>query len=418
MSLIREQSIFLMHVCELLKKATELGFAASGGELYRTPEQQALHVKNGRSQTMSSQHLKRLAIDLNFFREGADGSAELTYDVEELRPLGAYWESLDPANRWGGSWSSFKDTPHFERREGSVAPAPAQGLMSATATATASAPAPATKSGRRGLGLTVSAVGAQCANQRDDVESVQRLLNLCATEGRVVLDEGTLKTDGAYGQKTLNAIMAFQRSAQGESAPSGKVEPFGPTLACLCESLPSDIDTTVLGLLFMRAASADVAEFTARINKVMANRQIDSPLRQAHFLAQIGHESGELRFRAEIASGEAYQGRADLGNVQPGDGQRYKGRGLIQLTGRANYGEYGRAIGREAELLAQPEQVATDVEMCVDVAGWFWAKRGLNRYADADDLTTVTQRINGGSNGLDDRRRLLQRSKALLGLGG
>ena len=412
MSLIREQSIFLMHVCELLKKASELGFAASGGELYRTPEQQALHVKNGRSQTMSSQHLKRLAIDLNFFREGADGSAELTYNVEDLRPLGAYWESLDPANRWGGSWSSFKDTPHFERREASEMAVPAQGLMSGSPIASA----PAATLGRRGLGLTLSAVGAQCANQRDDVESVQRLLNLCAAAGRVALDEGTLKTDGAYGQKTLNAIMAFQRSAQGESAPSGKVEPFGPTLASLCDSLPTDLDPTLLSLLFMRAAAADVAEFAERINKVMANRQIDSKLRQAHFLAQIGHESGEFRFRAEIASGEAYQGRVDLGNLQPGDGQRYKGRGLIQLTGRANYGEYGRAIGREAELLAHPELVETDPELCVDVAGWFWAKRGLNALADADDLTTLTKRINGGLNGFDDRRRLLTRGKALLGL--
>lgn len=415
MSLIREQSIFLMHVCELVKKASELGFAASGGELYRTPEQQALHVKNGRSQTMSSQHMKRLAIDLNFFRESADGSAQLTYDVEELRPLGEYWESLDPANRWGGSWSSFKDTPHFERREG-LATSNASMPAAAAPAAFVAPPPPTAAVGRRGQGLIVSTVGAQCANQRDDVESVQRLLNLCAVGGRVVLNEDALKTDGAYGQKTLNAIMAFQRSAQGEGEPSGKIEPTGPTLASLCESMPSVIDNSWLGLLFMRAAAADVAEFSERITKVMANRQIDSPLRQAHFLAQIGHESGELRFRAEIASGEAYQGRADLGNLQPGDGRRYKGRGLIQLTGRANYGEYGRAIGREADLLAQPELVQTDTELCVDVAGWFWAKRGLNRFADADDLTTVTQRINGGINGLDDRRRLLKRSKALLGL--
>ncbi len=147
----------------------------------------------------------------------------------------------------------------------------------------------------------------------------------------------------------------------------------------------------------------------------MANRAIDSPLRQAHFLAQIGHESGELRFREEIASGEAYEGRADLGNTQPGDGRRFKGRGLIQLTGRANYAEYGRAINREAELLAKPELVASDPELCVDVAGWFWAKRGLNELADRDELTAITRRINGGLNGLEDRRRLYQRAKSLLG---
>jgi hypothetical protein len=117
MSLVHEQSVFLLHVAELIRKASELGFVASGGELYRTSEQQALHVKHGRSKTMKSLHLKRLAIDLNFFQEASDGALTLTYDVEELRALGAFWESLDAANRWGGNWTSFKDAPHFERRE-------------------------------------------------------------------------------------------------------------------------------------------------------------------------------------------------------------------------------------------------------------------------------------------------------------
>jgi hypothetical protein len=92
MSLVREQSVFLLQACELIRKAGELGFSVSAGELYRTPEQQALHVKNGRSTTMSSQHLKRLAIDLNFFRDGPDGTPQLIYDVEALRPLGQFWE--------------------------------------------------------------------------------------------------------------------------------------------------------------------------------------------------------------------------------------------------------------------------------------------------------------------------------------
>jgi predicted chitinase len=210
--------------------------------------------------------------------------------------------------------------------------------------------------------------------------------------------------------------MAFQRSALGLAEPSGRVDPGGPTLQSLCESLPAPSEPGWLALLCLHANAADVADFAARLAQVMANRHIDTPLRQAHFLAQLGHESGEFRFREEIANGEAYQGRVDLGNLQPGDGRRFKGRGLIQLTGRANYGEYGRAIGREAELLDEPEQVATEPDLCVDVAGWFWAKRNLNALADADDLTSITRRINGGLNGLDDRRRLLLRAKALLGL--
>lgn len=403
--LVREQSVFLLHVCELVRKAGELGFSASAGELYRTPEQQALHVRNGRSTTMASQHLKRLAIDLNFFRDAPDGRPLLVSDVETLRPIGQFWEGLDAANRWGGNWTTFKDTPHFERRE-VAASAPMPGPSAAVVPAAA---------GTRGRGLTTGAVGAQCSNARDDVESVQQLLNLCSAAGRVVLP-APLKPDGAFGQKTLDAIMAFQRSALGQGEPDGRVDANGATLLSLCESLPDVLAPPWLSLLYLRARDEDVADFSSRLQQVMANRHIDTPLRQAHFLAQVGHESGEFRFRAEIANGEAYQGRVDLGNLQPGDGRRFKGRGLIQLTGRANYGEYGRAIGREAELLATPELVETDPDLCVDVAGWFWAKKNLNNLADVDDLTSLTKRVNGGLNGIDDRRRLLLRAKALLGV--
>lgn len=403
--LVREQSVFLLHVCELVRKAGELGFSASAGELYRTPEQQALHVRNGRSTTMASQHLKRLAIDLNFFRDAPDGRPLLVSDVETLRPIGQFWEGLDAANRWGGNWTTFKDTPHFERREG-AASAPMPGPSATVVPAAA---------GTRGRGLTTGSVGAQCSNARDDVESVQQLLNLCSGAGRVVLP-APLKPDGAFGQKTLDAIMAFQRSALGQGEPDGRVDANGATLLSLCESLPDVLAPPWLSLLYLRARDEDVADFSSRLQQVMANRHIDTPLRQAHFLAQVGHESGEFRFRAEIANGEAYQGRVDLGNLQPGDGRRFKGRGLIQLTGRANYGEYGRAIGREAELLATPELVETDPDLCVDVAGWFWAKKNLNNLADVDDLTSLTKRVNGGLNGIDDRRRLLLRAKALLGV--
>jgi predicted chitinase len=411
MSLVREQAVFLLHLSELIRKASELGFLASGGELYRTPDQQALHVKHGRSKTLKSLHLKRLAVDLNFFREAPDGTLTLTYDVAELRALGEFWESLDPANRWGGHWTSFKDVPHFERRDGTSTPTASPGVSARVNTERA---APVSTSGR-GAGLILAAVGPQCPNQRDDVETVQRLLNLCAEAGRMTIDDDVLKTDGVFGPKTLQAIMAFQHTVLGAQAPDGRVEPGGPVVMRLCESLSTDLDAALLALIYLRAADTDVAELAKGIAGVMANRQIDTPLRQAHFLAQIGHESGELRFRAEIASGEAYEHRRDLGNTQPGDGPRFKGRGLIQLTGRANYGEYGRAIQKETEVLEHPEVLATDPELCVDVAGWFWATRHLNTLADADDLTGITRRINGGLTGLEDRRRLLKRAKAVMG---
>lgn len=110
--LIQEQAKFLKDICALLAKADELGFTVTGGELYRTLEQQQIYVKTGRSKTMNSNHLRRCAIDLNFFKDG-----KLCYDINELTPLGDYWKSLDENNDWGGFWRSFKDVPHFERKQ-------------------------------------------------------------------------------------------------------------------------------------------------------------------------------------------------------------------------------------------------------------------------------------------------------------
>lgn len=82
----------------------------TGGELYRTPEQQQIYVNTGRSKTMNSNHLRRCAIDLNFFMDG-----KIVWDKAQLSPLGSYWESLSPKNRWGGNFKSLVDVPHFER---------------------------------------------------------------------------------------------------------------------------------------------------------------------------------------------------------------------------------------------------------------------------------------------------------------
>lgn len=110
MALVNEQWRFLIDVALLIVRAEKLGFVLTGGELYRTAEQQAIYLKEGKSKTAHSQHLKRLAIDFNFFVGG-----ELCYDKKKLQPLGDYWESLSPANRWGGNFKSILDVPHFER---------------------------------------------------------------------------------------------------------------------------------------------------------------------------------------------------------------------------------------------------------------------------------------------------------------
>lgn len=110
MSLSDEQWEFLQDVSLLILKARELGIKLTGGDLYRTPAQQEYYYKEGLSKTMDSMHLKRLAIDFNFFVDG-----KLTYDVEDVRPLGMYWESLNSKNVAGMFWN-FKDVPHMERK--------------------------------------------------------------------------------------------------------------------------------------------------------------------------------------------------------------------------------------------------------------------------------------------------------------
>ena len=108
---------------------------------------------------------------------------------------------------------------------------------------------------------------------------------------------------------------------------------------------------------------------------------INTPAREAAFLAQIAHESGSLRYTREIASGAAYEGRGDLGNTEPGDGIRFKGRGLIQITGRSNYKRVSKALYGDLRLLKQPELLEEVIAACRSAA-WFWADKELNTLAD------------------------------------
>ncbi len=120
MKLSDHQWEFLQDLAKLITFIESKGWKATGGELYRTPEQQEIYVKTGRSKTYNSYHLKRLAIDLNFFKPIYDENGklikyQLTWDYEDIKPFGEYWESLNPLNRWGGNFKTFKDIPHFER---------------------------------------------------------------------------------------------------------------------------------------------------------------------------------------------------------------------------------------------------------------------------------------------------------------
>lgn len=144
---------------------------------------------------------------------------------------------------------------------------------------------------------------------------------------------------------------------------------------------------------------------------------LDTPLRLAHFMAQIAHESGGLRYMEELG-GATYFAKYDdakrfpgLGNTAPGDGARYHGRGPIQLTGRANYRTFGRKVGIDIE--AHPDVVALP-SFGLLIACMYWDDRKLNALADADDVVAITKRINGGANGLADRKAHLVKAKGLL----
>ena len=143
----------------------------------------------------------------------------------------------------------------------------------------------------------------------------------------------------------------------------------------------------------------------------LARYAIDTPLRVAHFLAQIAHESDGFCTTEEYSDGRAYEGRRDLGNVKPGDGPRYKGRGLIQLTGRMNYALTGKALG--LNLVGDPLSVNDPVTYLL-VACEFWTRLKINAGCDADDLYEVTRLVNGGLNGLDSRLAYLTHAKALV----
>jgi len=152
-------------------------------------------------------------------------------------------------------------------------------------------------------------------------------------------------------------------------------------------------------------------QYLPHINNAMAEAGITTKNQKAAFLAQLAHESGQLRYMEEIASGSAYEGRRDLGNTQPGDGTRFKGRGPIQLTGRSNYRAAGQALGIDLE--NNPRRAA-DPDVGFRTAAWFWKSRGLNSLAEAGNFREVTRRINGGYNGLSDRQSYYNRALSVL----
>lgn len=174
----------------------------------------------------------------------------------------------------------------------------------------------------------------------------------------------------------------------------------------LNNGIPYELTPADLQKCMPAADPKNVALFAPKLQSAMLEYEIDSTRRAAAFLAQIAHESGSLKYVEEIASGEAYEGREDLGNTDPGDGKLFKGRGLIQITGRANYSELSKELSYNFVL--RPEDLEKPGPAAYSAA-WFWWSRHLNRLADIDAFEKISARINGVNkktgkpNGMEDR---------------
>jgi len=202
-----------------------------------------------------------------------------------------------------------------------------------------------------------------------------------------------LKADGIAGSKTIAKAVLL-----------GFVIP---------EKKSIKITEEQLKYIMKGCRQSSILKYLEPVNKAMNKYEIDTYLRICHFLAQVGHESGSLRYSHELASGRMYEGRKDLGNICPGDGMRFKGQGLIQITGRLNITSFGKFIGIDFAK-ENPARIGDEPELSAEAAGWFWMTRKLNKWADMDDIKGVSLRVNGGYNGLQERILYLKRAKESL----
>ncbi|MFD3811180.1 glycoside hydrolase family 19 protein [Rhodococcus sp. NPDC058639] len=174
---------------------------------------------------------------------------------------------------------------------------------------------------------------------------------------------------------------------------------------------PPTVTPDELARIVPGVAPEKINEFIAPLNDAMLQNGIDTPVRQAAFIAQLAVESDSFRTFEEYASGRAYEGRADLGNTQPGDGERYKGRGAIQITGRHNYEKLSQHTG--VDFVANPELLATK-ENAFTTAAWYWTSRNLNQVADTAGIVRVSELVNGGHHALQRRVADFERGLSVL----
>jgi putative chitinase len=244
--------------------------------------------------------------------------------------------------------------------------------------------------------------------ERETLKKIKEL----AEEASLTIDDVWHVDDGCRLSGTEEGVTCFACLAQDKLAEIR-------TLAK--EALTFTLAATQLQQIMPNLPEAKRDAYLPFLAEAMEDHEINTPLRAAAFLAQIAHESAELRFMQELWGPTAQQKKyeppsdlaKDLGNTAPGDGFRYRGRGPIQITGRANYKKYGELLG--VDLVGNPD-LAAQPEHAFQIAGLFWSLRGLNKPADAEDFTTITKRINGGLTGLAERERYYEVAKKALGI--
>jgi predicted chitinase len=179
------------------------------------------------------------------------------------------------------------------------------------------------------------------------------------------------------------------------------------------------MDLKQICAVFGRASPIRLGAYLPYLNASMTEAQINTDMRVAMYVAQLGHESGEFKWLEEIwgptPQQKKYEPPSDLanklGNTEAGDGYRFKGRGVIQLTGRSNYARCGADIG--VDLANNPSEAATPTT-AFRIAAWYWNQHRLNQYADIGDIVTCTKRINGGLYGIDQRTEYYKRALTVL----
>ena len=162
----------------------------------------------------------------------------------------------------------------------------------------------------------------------------------------------------------------------------------------------------------VHADDKKIEVYTPLLNQYMHEYKICGSEREAAFLATIIHESGSFRYTREIASGASYEGRKDLGNIYKGDGVKFRGRGLIQLTGRSNYERASKALG--IDFVSNP-QLLEQPRYATQVSCWWWSDKGLNEIADTGDFRRITRRVNGGYTGWSNRLKFYNLALNILG---